>query len=190
MSSFGLGLGSPGDDGQDPRTSSYGTSLSTTTLDHALIAQRLQAESSLKSGAGWFIWIAGLSLVNTISAYSGSSWGFAAGLGITQLVDYLAKGLGPAGLFVGMLINVMAVGFFVLMFVFGRKAQKWAFVTGLIFYGADTLLVLLLGLWFGLAIHALGLWGMIRGLKASSELARLAEAEQRLATGAMAAHIG
>jgi hypothetical protein len=189
MSTFGLGLGSPGN-GQDSGTSSYGTSSPVTSTDHALIAQRLQAESSLKSGAGWFIWIAGLSVVNTISAYTGSSWGFAAGLGITQVVDYAAKGLGTAGLLVGMLINVMAVGFFVLMFVFGRKAQKWAFVTGLIFYGLDTLLVLALGIWFGLAIHALGLWGMVRGLRASSELARLAEAEQRRATGATAAHIG
>ena len=188
MSTFGLG--SPGDNGKDSGASNNGPSLSSSGVDHALLSQRLQAESALKSGAGWFIWIAGLSVVNTISAHSGSSWGFAAGLGITQLVDYIARGLGSAGLFVGTLINVMAVGFFVLMFVFGRKAHKWAFVVGLIFYGLDTLLVVLLGLWLGLAIHAFGLWGMIRGLKASSELARLAEAEQRRATGAMAAQIG
>lgn len=180
MSTLGLGTGSASDQPIG----------SITNANHALIAQKMQAESLLKSGAGWFIWIAGLSVVNTISVYSGSTWGFAAGLGITQVVDYMAKGLGSAGMAVGLFINVMAVGFFVFMYAFARKAQKWAFITGLIFYSLDTVLVLAIGMWFGLIIHALGLTGMFRGIKACTELAKIAETEQRAAVGATASQIG
>jgi hypothetical protein len=181
MGTFGLGLGGA----QTPNTATPSQ-----PMDHARAVQKLQAESSLKSGASWFLWIAGLSVVNTISAYSGSHWGFAAGLGITQLVDAIAKPLGAAGLAIGLFINVMAVGFFLLMWTFARKGQKWAFIIGLVFYGLDALLVFAVSLWFGLIIHALGLIGMVRGLKASSALNRLAAAEQTLAAGATASHIG
>jgi uncharacterized membrane protein len=174
MSIYGLGLGSA-------------PAPNAPNGEHLLIAQKLHAESSLKSGAGWFIWIAGLSVVNSISAYSGSRWGFAAGLGITQLVDAIARQLGAAGLFLGLAINVMAVAFFVLLWVFGRKAQKWPFITGLVFYGLDSLLIVAIGLWFGLIIHALGLMGMVSGLKASSELKQLAEAQQTAVAGATVA---
>lgn len=177
MSTYGLGLGTAPAPGAP-------------TAEHLLIEQKLRAESSLKGGASWFIWIAGLSVVNSIAAYSGSGWGFAAGLGITQVVDAIARQLGAAGLFLGMAINVMAVAFFVLLWVFGRKAHKWPFMIGLVFYGLDSLLIVAIGLWFGLIIHALGLMGMVRGLKASSELKQLTEAQQTAAAGATATPIG
>lgn len=181
MSTLGLGLGNnpngPGNAGAP-------------NVSNALLAQRMQAESQLKSGCSWFIWIAGLSLVNTIAAYTGSNWGFAAGLGITQVVDAVARRAGAPGLIVGLAINVMAAGFFVLMWLFARRAQKWAIITGMVLYGLDSLLILSIGLIFGLVIHALGLYGMVRGLKASSELARITESEQRQAVGATAASIG
>ena len=41
------------------------------------------AVAQLKSGASWFYWIAGLSLINSIAAVSGGSWRFILGLGIT-----------------------------------------------------------------------------------------------------------
>ena len=45
-------------------------------------------------------------------------------------------------------------------------------------------------LWLGLIIHVLAIYGMVRGLRASRELERLAAAEQTLAAGATAPHIG
>ena len=38
------------------------------------------AVARLKSGASWFYWIAGLSLINSISAAAGSTWRFIVGL--------------------------------------------------------------------------------------------------------------
>src|SRR5688572_14273659 len=43
--------------------------------------------SRLKSSASWFYWIAGLSLINSISAFSGSSWRLFFGLGITHVIN-------------------------------------------------------------------------------------------------------
>ena len=37
------------------------------------------AAGQLRSGASWFYWVAGLSLINTIAAFSGSSWTFIGG---------------------------------------------------------------------------------------------------------------
>src|SRR5216117_2936789 len=42
------------------------------------------AMAQLKSGASWFYWIAGLSLINSIVAFTGGQWAFLFGLGITQ----------------------------------------------------------------------------------------------------------
>lgn len=57
----------------------------------------LELENALKSGANWFYWIAGLTLVNTIAAMSGSTWRFILGLAITQIVDVVAQDLGSTG---------------------------------------------------------------------------------------------
>src|SRR5438270_4545311 len=56
-----------------------------------LLQQKLKAERQLRSGANWFYWIAGLSLLNTIIFMAGSDWHFVAGLGITQLIDAFAN---------------------------------------------------------------------------------------------------
>ncbi len=47
-------------------------------VNRALVAQ---AEPEVMSGASWFWWIAGLSLVNSIMTHSGSDTGFIIGLG-------------------------------------------------------------------------------------------------------------
>src|SRR5215467_594743 len=46
-----------------------------------------------QSGANWFFWIAGLSLVNSVILMVGGKWSFLAGLGVTQIIDALAGAL-------------------------------------------------------------------------------------------------
>src|SRR5512138_3090367 len=50
-------------------------------------AELMALDARIKSGAAWFYWIAGLSLINSVAALSGSKWGFILGLGITQVFD-------------------------------------------------------------------------------------------------------
>src|SRR2546422_8687548 len=45
----------------------------------------------VRSGANWFIWIAGLSLVNSVLFVTGSHWSFFLGLAATQVSDEFGK---------------------------------------------------------------------------------------------------
>ena len=76
------------------------------------VAQRLQLEQRVRSGASWFYWIAGLSIINSIIQLSGGNWHFIFGLGITSIVDALAANLGKTGVVLDLVINVFIAGVF------------------------------------------------------------------------------
>jgi hypothetical protein len=76
--------------------------------------EQQQLERSRKSGADWFFWIAGLSLINVISTMSGGGWGFALSLGIMDVIAVFGRELGTAGFAVGVVLNFFVLGLFVL----------------------------------------------------------------------------
>ena len=49
-----------------------------------------QYEKRFRSGASWFYWIAGLSIVNSLVVHLQGQWAFVIGLGITQIIDAVA----------------------------------------------------------------------------------------------------
>lgn len=130
----------------------------------------LQLENSLKSGANWFYWIAGLTLVNTVAAMSGSTWRFILGLAITQFVDAVAQDLGSTGRVAALVIDFFIAGLFVVFGVFANKQMKWAFIVGMGLFGLDTLLGVLAQDWIGVAFHVFALWAISRGYAAMKKL--------------------
>jgi hypothetical protein len=76
---------------------------------------------ALHSGASWFYWIAGLSLINSISALSGSDWRFIFGLGITQIFDGVAEGLPGGGKAIILILDLFVAGLLVMFGVFAYK---------------------------------------------------------------------
>jgi hypothetical protein len=118
---------------------------------------------AMKSSASWFYWVAGLSLINSISAFSGSSWRFIIGLGITQVFDGVGEGLGGAGKGVALVLDLLAAGLFVLFGVFAHKAHTWAFIVGMVLFTLDALLLLMGPDWLGLAFHAFVVYSLFRG---------------------------
>jgi len=128
------------------------------TTDAAALAQ-------VKSGANWFYWIAGLSLVNSIAAFSGSDWRFILGLGITQVIDAFGHGIDGAGKFVALVLDLVAAGVLVLFGVFGSKGQLWAFVVGMVLFALDGVIFLLMQDWLGVAFHAFVLYCLFRGFQ-------------------------
>src|SRR5437867_3953001 len=100
-------------------------------------------EGQLKSGASWFYWIAGLSLVNSVVAFTGSGWSFILGLGITQVIDVFGQSLESGGKLVMLILDVVAAGVFILFGVFAHKRHTWAFVVGMLLYALDGLIYLL-----------------------------------------------
>lgn len=133
--------------------------------DSGVAAGREAAEADLKKRAGLILTIAVLSLVNTVISYFDGNIRFIFSLGITQVVDELAKQLPSAAIMAGLTIDVIISGAFILLGVMARNGRRWAFVTAAVFYGIDTLIFLLVQDWIGLAVHVYVMYQMFMGLK-------------------------
>ena len=140
------------------------------------IEEKLKIESKFKSGASWFFWIAGLSIINSIILLAGGQWNFIVGLGVTQIIDVigmaLAKEVGNIGLTIAFVFDLLAAGVFIVFGVFARKGYSWAFIIGMISYALDGLIFLLVQDWLGVGFHAFALFFIYGGFKANNLLKR------------------
>ena len=138
-----------------------------------IVAQKMRALQIVGAGASWFIWIAGLSLVNSAIGLGGGNVHFIVGLGISQLVDAVAHQAGSAGIVLDLIINGIVAGVFVLFWYFGKKGQKWAFLTGMVLYAADGLLLITFHDYLSVAFHAYALFRIHNGFKGLSAVNHL-----------------
>lgn len=130
---------------------------------------------TMKSGANWFYWIAGLSVVNTIIYISGAQWSFLAGLGLTQLADGLVDVAIENG--APSMLKAVAIAFdFVVVAMFGffgyyAGKRRWVvFLIAIVIYVFDGLLLLMIGDIAGPAFHAFALFFIVRGFIACRSL--------------------
>ena len=134
-----------------------------------------ELEATMKSGANWFYWIAGLSIVNLLIYIFGSDVSFLAGLGITQLasafvdiaIDNGAPGMLKA---VAVVFNLLVVAMFAFLGYYAGNRSSIAFIVGIVIYLLDGLLLLLLGVLFSAGFHAFALFFIIRGFLACRTL--------------------
>ena len=135
-------------------------------------AARAEIVKRLTTVADWFFWIAGLSVVNTVlSSFSDRS--FVLGLGITQVFDAAAQESGGGARVIVFAISVFISGVFVLFGWRARNKARWAFLVGMSFYALDAVLMVLAGVWLGVAIHAYALFCLFKGFAALNELLKL-----------------
>jgi hypothetical protein len=127
----------------------------------------------IDGGASWFYWIAGLSLVNAISAALGSNWSFIIGLGFSQVLSGLG-GSGFDGQEVPVMLRVIAWGLNLALitgFAYigwrARRPSTVLFVIGLIIFALDTLLFVYAQDWVGIGFHALALFFIWQGFVAA-----------------------
>jgi hypothetical protein len=137
--------------------------LANSGADPAMVTQ-------MKSGASWFYWIAGLSLVNSIAAVSGGDWRFILGLGVTQIIDAIGAEFGGSAKVVTFGLDLVAAGVLVLFGVFGHKGHLWAFIVGMVLIAFDTLVFLLAQDWLGIGFHIFVLYCLFRGMQACRAL--------------------
>lgn len=132
--------------------------------------KRYALQQQVKTGANWFYWIAGFSVVNSVAWRLKSGWGFAAALSSTQVLDGLSSRFGTVGLAVSLIPDLFLVVVFV---VIGRLARTnaTAFKVGLALYALDAIPSLLFRDFWGLGFHALALAIIYRGLVALNALA-------------------
>lgn len=149
-------------------------------------ADELQAQ--VNSGANWFFWIAGLSLINTVIALAGADFSFAIGLGITQIFDGVAAAIAeesatPALKFIAVALDLIAIAAFVGLGFLGRARHSWAFIVGIVLFGLDTIFFLLAFAVLGIIIHGLAIFYLFRGMTAARELNSFRRNNPMAATG-------
>ena len=139
--------------------------LGTTPSSNAMLEQKMRAEHFVKSAAGWFLAIAGLSVLNSVLTLSGAGFHFIFGLGITEIVDEVGKQTGATGSTLGLVVNLFIAGAFVLFWNFARAGAKWAFLVGMALYAIDGLILVPFKDFLGVAFHAYALFRIYQGLK-------------------------
>jgi hypothetical protein len=128
------------------------------------------AAATARSGASWFYWLAGLSLINSAIALFGGNWVLIFGLGITQVFDAIAQKAGSAGTVIAIVLDLMAAGVLVFFGVFATKGHNWAFILGMILYALDAALMVLFQDWLGAAVHGYVLFRLFTGFNANRAL--------------------
>ncbi len=124
---------------------------------------------AVRSGAGWFFWIAALSAFNSIAARVGSEGGFALGLSVVYPIGQAGELFGKLGITVAFGLNI-TLGLLYLFFgVASWKKYFTPYIVGMALFAGDTALALLAGDIVSTIIHILGLYWMFRGLDAHME---------------------
>ena len=158
-------------------SSTVGAPMAATTPSGTLVdagaVELVELDKRVKSGGSWFYWIAGLSLINSIAAFSGSGYGFIVGLSLTQVIDHLLQSAGGSAKVIALVLDVLAAGIFVVFGIFACKRQAWAFIVGMALYGIDTLFTLVAQYWLGVAFHAWVLFSLFVGMKAALQINRV-----------------
>ena len=126
--------------------------------------------AQMRSGASWFYWIAGLSLANSILALFGYVSGFLFGLGVTQILDGMARRTVSGGKTIALILDVAVAGVFVLFGVFSNRGHSWAFLLGMILFALDGLVFVANEHWIPVAFHAFALFCLFRGFMACLKL--------------------
>jgi hypothetical protein len=125
---------------------------------------------TFSSGANWFYWIAGLSIVNSVVSLFQGDWSFIVGLGVTQVIDAIAAAIaedasGGVGIIriVALVVSISFAGLFAGFGWLANRGLGWAFLVGMVLYALDGLLFLLVQGWLSLGFHVFALVCIFKG---------------------------
>lgn len=133
-----------------------------TALKRVALVRRVQ------SGGRWFYWIAGFSAVNLVFFFMGSSTGFALGTAIDWFLQGILEDLANPS--VAWIAHVAVVAFFAFLGVRATAGAQWAFLLGGLVYAVDGLLLLLIGDWIGIVVHAVALFAIVSAIVSLRQL--------------------
>ena len=140
-------------------------------MDRDKLAERASREaridSGVRRGAGWFFIIGSLSILSKLLSGFGISFDFLFGLGTSHLLESLLAGIdffsSAAVFFISLLLNTIISSVLIILGSYAEKALAWAFISGLIFYFLDLMLLLAFGQWFAALFHCFALYGLYFG---------------------------
>jgi hypothetical protein len=147
----------------------------------ALIDQRIREDGLIKRAAECFLYVAFISLFNSIFYVCGFRldillrlWG-GLGLGVTELISVLAHRAGGVVPILALILNLILSGAFIVFWYFARKGNLWAFSSGAGLFALDGIWILLT--WpqpyANVAFHVFELLFMLGGVYSISRLERL-----------------
>ena len=143
-------------------------------IRHAELAQ------SYKSGANWFYWIAGLTIITSLIAFGGGGIRFLISLGITQLIDGVAEAIstegGGAAKVVALVVSLLISGVFIIFGYLANQKMLWAYIAGMVLFALDGVLSLVVQDWIGVVAHGVVLFFLFRGFSAGRDLVSLEKA--------------
>jgi len=122
--------------------------------------EAIMTKTSISMGYAWFLWIAILSIINTIDFTYHKRLFFIFGLGITQVVDGAMKILKGNFVIAGFVFNIIISFLFFVFWYYAKKKKQWAFIVGLVLYGLDTILFILVRDWLSTGFHIFVLLGI------------------------------
>jgi hypothetical protein len=139
---------------------------------------RIPVIQRMQRGAGWFLTIAVLSGVNALLQIFEAKIRFIFGLGITQVVDAVAHGMGQNGTLITIAIDGLFIAMLILCSRWAKAGSQGAFLGGMIAYALDGVLLLFFNMWLDAAVHAYALWMIWQGYSASRQLVQMQRAAQ------------
>lgn len=125
----------------------------------------IKKDNTIKGSYTWFLLIGVLSIVNSIDVLFHQRLYFIFGLGITRIVDSIIFYSQNQFIVAGLIINIIVSSIFILLWYYAKKKKNWAFLTGLIFYGVDTLIFIFYKDWLSTGFHAFVFIGIYAGYK-------------------------
>jgi hypothetical protein len=136
---------------------------------------RFQLLQRRGSGGAWFYWIGGASILNTILNAAGTQWGLAVGLGLTYLIDGFAEALSDTVRtpIYAVILDIAVAGGFLLIGRAARRGRLGWYAVGIVLYLLDGLLFVLAEDILGIAVHAIAIFGLISGWRATRSLRQL-----------------
>ena len=139
--------------------------------------QHSELTQRYRSGVNWFYWIAGLTIITSLITLFGGGIRFLISLGLTQFIDGFAAALAPqlggAVQVVGLILDLIVTGVFVVFGVLAGKKMLWAYIAGMVVFFFDGLLSLVFMDVIGVIAHVVVLFVLFRGLQAGRELVSL-----------------
>lgn len=180
--------------------SGYSSSYHSSALpaDQAQSLATIRAAARAQRSAGWFFWIAAGSMVNSVLALMKVNLVFMIGLLSTQTLDVVGADATGGLQMMTALLDVILIGGFVGLGILARQYREAAFITGLVLYALDGVLVLgliALAATNGVSIgdtfpvllivvwHAFAIRGLSQGIGASRQYKALQAAEAQQAGG-------
>jgi len=139
---------------------------------------RIPIIQRMTRGAGWFMTIALLSGVNALLQFFNAKIRFIFGLGITQVVDAVAHGMGQNGPIIAIAVDGLFIVMLILCSRWAKTGSQGAFLGGMIAYALDGVLLLMFSMWLEAAVHAYALWMIWQGYAGARELAQMQQAAQ------------